>query len=250
MNDYVKSSRIKGLIGIAVYFLCQYVLASGIAIIYIVFNKFEDEDAYLDAMMGVSIYIMGIVLIVVLISLICINFKELKAQFVLNFKNYWTYIYTMFLFVVYFAAVIGLSLLTLKLTPNLEEAANQAALVDMFNSTNKFVYMSVTIILAPIVEELVFRYSVVNLLDVEKKYLKWVPYLLSALIFALIHESEILFEYNIVNLMQFLTYFVPAAVLSFGYMATKRNIVSMIFLHMSINAFATLGMFLATVDIL
>lgn len=249
MNNYIKSSRIKGLIGIIVYFFCQYFLATGIAIVYVALNKFENEDALFDAMLGVTIYIMGIILFIVLITLICINFKELKAQLVLNFKNYWTYIYPLILFVVYFAALIGLTELTQKFTPGLEEADNQAALIEMFKNVNKIAYMTVTIILAPIVEELVFRYSLVNLFNIEKKFLKWIPYLLSAIVFTLIHESAILFEYNIVNLMQFCTYFVPALVLSFGYMATKRNIVSMIFLHMTINTLATIGMFLQTLDI-
>lgn len=246
MEQYIKSSRIKGAIGVISYYIGQYFGVALLIASYVALKGFKTKQEALDGVGAVSTTIMAITLLITLIVIVGVNFKELKEQLVLNLKNKWTYIYPMFLMICYFISLSILQNMITKFTPDLGVTDNQSSLNDMFVEGNAFIYVLVAVVLAPVVEELVFRYSLVNLIDIQKKYLKWVPYFVSAILFASIHETAIFTSFSIDNLFNFLTYFIPALVLSFGYMATKRNIVSLIIVHLVINGLSTLIMFITT----
>lgn len=262
MNNYISPSKVKSFAAVAVYFIMQSMFQGFLVSLYVGINidteKLSEKEAMTELYKVVP-EIMFITLIATLAIIVAIFGKDLLKQIKLNLKNKWTYVYPLILVVIYFTLAIILGIIQNKLSPNLAESENNQALFDIFNNGNKSVYLINVIIMAPVVEELVFRYSLVNFFSNKIKKLNWLPYLISAVVFALIHEStlvvyglESLFAMfttytpkNIVvidELLQFCSYLIPALPLTFGYMFTKRNIVSSIFLHIIINVVATIAM--------
>lgn len=241
----LKCPRLRGFISLVFYFLNNFVVASLVAgVIYFVMvdeNPNLTQDEFISAVNSNGAYLMFGVLMLTLIQLIIVNFGNFKIKLSRDFKNVFTYIYPFIFIIVYFVLVTVMSLIIYAINPALQESENNQALIEMFNGGNKAIFVICVVILAPIVEELVFRYSLVELFNVRLKFLKWVPYVVSAFVFALIHEYTIFTNFSIDAVLLFTTYFVPALLLSIGYMVTKRNIVSMIILHMLINIIATLS---------
>ncbi|MFV0424789.1 MAG: lysostaphin resistance A-like protein [Bacilli bacterium] len=243
--NYVKGSRIKSGINVGIYFASIFIFPSIIAVIYMIGLSITrgtlSSEEFNELVNSNILYIMAVSSLTTFLIILILNFKDLKKQFVLNLKNYLTYIYPLILFVAYFVVIYALSFIVNAINPDLAEPENNQALIDMFNDGNKLIFILNVVILAPLVEELIFRYSLVNLLDIEKTKLKWLPYFISAVVFAAIHEVGFITDFTVDNILLYLTYLAPALVLAFGYMFTKRNIVSMIILHMIINIFATIG---------
>lgn len=265
MNEYVSPSKKKSFFAVIIYFFMQYIFQGLLVDVYRL-TKFDtsnlSENEFISQIYSVFPDIMFITLFATLALLLALYGRDLIKQFKMNFKNPKTYVYPLILFVVYIVFAIALGLLQAKLSPNLAETENNQALNDIFTYGKKSIYLINVIVMAPIVEEIVFRYSLVNLFSIKAKSLKWLPYLISAFVFALIHESTLLFYGfgTIISLfttyvpsdivvvdefLQFCAYFVPAIPLTFGYMFTKRNIVSAIILHMFINILASFAMILA-----
>ncbi len=246
---YIKGSRLAGFFSVAFYFFAQYVIATILFLVIIMQSSADlsaaSDNDVMDVILPYAMHVSAIVLVIVLIFILLVNRKNLFKQVKKNLTNYKTYIAALILFAAYFIFVMAVQIIITLISPELAEPENQQALIDSLKAGDPLVFILVTVILAPIVEELVFRYSFVNFLDVNVKFLRWVPYVLSALTFALIHESGIFTNPSLENTLQLVTYIVPALVLSLGYMFTSRNIVTVILTHMLINILATVGMFLS-----
>lgn len=92
------------------------------------------------------------------------------------------------------------------------------------------------VILAPIVEELVFRKAVFGVLGNGKKIPPFLVIILSSIIFGLIH---VLGD----NLVQITTYAMLGGVLGSLYFISKGKIIVPIVVHMAFNLFVTITMF-------
>ncbi len=247
MKPYVVGGRIKNFINVLLYYGLNFLVVNIIVLIFYFNLRNENveltEQTFMAEISDYYAYIMATPLIIILVLIAIINRKELKQQLAINLKQGMTYVYPFIFLVAYFFIVATLGIISQMLNPELAEPENQQALENMLENGNTFVFLFNVVILAPIVEELVFRYSLVNLFDIDKKYFRWVPYVISAVVFALIHETGIITNPSLDNLLLFLQYLAPGLALAFGYMITKRNIVSMILLHFLINVIASIAMF-------
>ncbi|MFV0499052.1 MAG: lysostaphin resistance A-like protein [Bacilli bacterium] len=245
MVNYIKGSRIKNFFNVVLYFFNNIFVLGILTTIFIInsdidINNISNEKAT-NIVFSDMMVIMFITTLITLILLVIININELKQQLLLNIKNKYTYFYPILLIIVYFVIMAIFTFIVEIINPNLSEPENNQSIINMFNSGNTFVFIINVVFIAPIVEELIFRYSIVNIFHINNKIFSWVPYMISAIIFAFIHEVGFITNFTLDNLLQFLTYFIPALILSFGYMFTKRNIVSMFLLHIFINSMATLA---------
>jgi uncharacterized protein len=125
---------------------------------------------------------------------------------------------------------------------------NQTQIINMLNSSAGIFLILSTVILAPIVEELVFRYSIFNLFKNKK-----IAIVVSAIFFGSIHLTSemVLLFMNGFEMMKFLEviilsipYIGIGAFLAYYYHKTKENITLLIILHALSNLFAVLAAFL------
>ncbi len=233
--------RIKGLASVLLYFGINYALIFILAIIiYLVTPASDLTNEEFTVKYGALLTM--IPLIVILIVLAIVNFKELKTIVANQLVKGKTYLHSLYIFLSYFIAVYVLGMFAIFL-PNLEETDNQEAINTMLNGDGRIMMVISVALLAPIVEELVFRYSLINFLESFKflSKLKVLPYIISALIFTVIHETNIFFNFSLENAFNFLLYLVPALVLSIGYMRTNKNIVAVIITHILINILSLLA---------
>jgi membrane protease YdiL (CAAX protease family) len=116
--------------------------------------------------------------------------------------------------------------------------ANQNLVVESLKSTPLLVGISI-VVLAPLVEELIFRFSLRKVFTNDYIYI-----FMSGLIFGLIH---IISGENITKELPFLIiYCIPGFTFAYAYIKSK-NIAVPIFLHFVHNVFATFVIFLAEV---
>ena len=121
------------------------------------------------------------------------------------------------------------------------EAINQLSIELLLKSPGAPLMILSSIILAPIVEELIFRKVIFELARN-----KWVALSISSLAFGLVHVSNELF--SLTGFGHFLYVFVPYLLLGAGFSATyivyKRNVITTIGAHMLWNIFAVVASFL------
>jgi len=117
------------------------------------------------------------------------------------------------------------------------EAVNQLSIELLLKSPGAPLMILSSIILAPIVEELIFRKVIFELARN-----KWVALSISSLAFGIVHVSNELFSLS--GFGHFLYVFVPYLLLGAGFSATyivyKRNVITTIGAHMIWNIFAVI----------
>ena len=126
----------------------------------------------------------------------------------------------------YFAVLVGV--------PKEETSQNQQAIIDALNGSTKIFVIIYTVIVAPIIEEIVFRKLFYNVLKRHTKLPVWAIVLIISFVFAFIHVSDL-------ESIKFLPqYFVLAFVITGVYAITKENIFASISLHGINNLIAVL----------
>lgn len=134
-------------------------------------------------------------------------------------------------FAVSLIAVFGFSLLSHLVVSTTE---NQTFLEKSINVNTAVGFVVMAVIVAPILEELIFRGLLINLIF--KDNLFWLPIVVSAAVFAWFHATA--------NIPQYLVYLVIGIILGYAYMKTGRLLTS-ILVHMANNLLATFGFFLS-----
>lgn len=229
---------ILGLILIAYYVLIFYVLADfGFINVFVkLFEYYYDRPAdelssvainLLNAIINFSVYILIFIPFVLTMmvefesSLYKIKDENKESNKVVKFF----FIMLGVFFIVNFVSSI-LSNLIYE-----EESTNQTEITKILKSDiASFLLMSIpTVILAPVVEELVFRYSFFSIIKN-----KWAALIISSLVFGSIHiiTSDVKLIYRLALLFP---YFASGVVFGITYEKSNRNIWLPIFLHMSTN---------------
>lgn len=124
------------------------------------------------------------------------------------------------------AANEGLSTLFVKLNV---ETENQDMIIDMFNSMRIPTIISVAIC-APIIEELVFRYSIGTLVKSDKVFL-----IVSSLAFGIMHGIGIIT----------ILYVLIGVALGLVYLKYKKNVVAPMIIHIMNNSFSVILLLLS-----
>ena len=115
------------------------------------------------------------------------------------------------------------------------ESQNQNAIVELFNSgfLPKLLMVATTVIIGPMVEELIFRKAIFKLVP-----LKWLALVISSILFGLLHTIS--FSYTAIELLIVTLPYIGAGV-AFGYVYYKtENIYASYLLHAGLNLLSVL----------
>ncbi|HHU55450.1 MAG TPA: CPBP family intramembrane metalloprotease [Acholeplasmataceae bacterium] len=180
----------------------------------------------------------NLILYILLVSLgMIILRRELKIDFV-NFKNFHSkaeYIARGYLLLIG-ANFIGR--IILMILDYQQKSVNQLGIESLLKS-KYMIIAAISIIIGPIIEELVFRKSLIDLLVFKGKYSPIISVIVSSLLFGLIH---VIFntQNNIKELFLLIPYFFQGMVLGYLYVKQDYNIQIPIFVHMLNNFIAVL----------
>ena len=157
-----------------------------------------------------------------------VEFKDFKLKLAKNIGMIFAFgagIYVVDIVVSYAYAIIGEN----------GTSMNQLMIYGALNSPVKWPTIILTVLLAPIVEEMIYRKFMIGTLHLKFKMPIWGAGLLSAVIFALIHVSS-----SLDQLIYFPQYFALAIVLVAAYIYSGQNIYFSIGVHIFNNAFSIL----------
>lgn len=160
----------------------------------------------------------------IFITFFIIYFKRLKRDFLKLTKK--DILFIVILSIILISLNFGISTLFEYLKVNME---NQNSLNNMFIS-NKLLMTLYIVLFAPVIEEIVFRYSIDSACKSNLLFL-----ILSTIIFAIMHGIGI----------STIIYLLIGFWLGYAYLKTNRNIMIPIFIHMLNNTFAIITMFLS-----
>lgn len=238
-----KSLRLKGFLTALVYILSQTILVFAVVIIVLTFTPVLEGQTPEDALMSKAGIISVVPALIAILIIIKINHKELKKRIIVNAKDYKTYIIPIIVVLSYILSLIIMGKITDAYYASIGGGevitANEEAIQDSLEQGGRGLMIIYIVLLAPILEELVFRYGIIEFFD-SFKMPKFLPYLFTAILFALIHETGIVTEFSIPNLFSFLAYLVPSLILSYMYMFSNKNIMALILAHILLNSISTL----------
>ena len=172
-------------------------------------------------------------LFICLVGAICSNvfkveFQEFKFKLGKNIGMVFAFgilIYIVDVIVNYFYILIG----------ETGTSMNQLMIYGALSSPIKWPTILLTILLAPIVEEMIYRKFMIGTLHLKLKLPIWVAGVVSAIIFALIHVSS-----SVDQLIYFPQYFALAMVLVAAYIYSGQNIYFSIGVHIFNNTVSIL----------
>ena len=219
-------SRKKAILNILIYFLLPEI------VMYFLVYCFQiDRRSNLD-FFSLTIFLR----VLTLILLLAINYGFIKNKLIQCFEKYDDTIkYAVFgLFIsMGLMMVYGVILTALGVEPI--KSKNQENIDEMLKNASLFSKMFLIVILAPIIEEIVFRASVLGVMIKDNISNNVFPYLLCALIFVLIHDYTIVTNFSTSSVIIFFSYFIPALGLVITYRISNNNLVSVIATHALYN---------------
>lgn len=224
-------NRKKSIINIIIYFAGTIFFTGIVGYLLDLSNKHIKEFSYFSIVMS----LVGLVLFIY-------NRKFIKEQFKRNYKLKETYRIAGKGFVTLYVVLILNLIFFFKIDPSIGQTpGNEEALNTMFANIPKISLILVAGLLIPLIEELVFRASFVGLIIGDKCSTSYVPYVLCAIFFALLHDASILGNpLNIENIYFFVLYFIPSLVLALYYKKTNHNLLVVYFIHMINNTISVI----------
>lgn len=231
-------NRVIALINIIIYFLGQIVFPIIFVKLTSFFTNINSLSEYKNAP-NMFILLMLFSNALTLLILLIINRQYLKIKLaqikesisktiVSGIKGY--------IVIIVVNSILSIILMLLKI--NAGEPQNQQAITAIINNSTFFLSLLTIGLITPILEEIIFRMSFMGVLIKDRPSKNWLFYILAALLFALMHEHNIIFNFSSDSLALFLTYFGSAMVLSGVYKLTKHNIGSTSITHILNNSIA------------
>lgn len=238
--------RLKGFLTALMYVLSQTIFLLIVVFIIVQVTPISNNETLEEMLTNKAGIISVVPGLIALLIIIKINFKELKVRVAANLKDFKTYLIPIGVFISYFLAVIVLDKISTLYFNSVGGGevvtVNEEVLQESLAADGRILMLFYIILLAPILEELVFRYGIIEFFESFKipKALKFLPYLIAAFLFTIIHETAVLTSFTIPNLLSFVTYFIPALILSYTYMFSNKNITALILAHILLNSASTL----------
>jgi len=163
----------------------------------------------------------------------------LKKQLFSKLKEFFSNAgYNIIFIIIWFVLLLGVTYGVAKIFDLLgieEDPANQLAVEALLATKLGFLMLVSTVFFAPILEELIFRKFMFGLIEKTLKLPLFVAVIISAIVFALIHDYKIFF----------FMYFPLALVLSLSYAFHKKNVIIPIAVHFLNNALVAISFLLA-----
>ena len=149
---------------------------------------------------------------------------------------------------IYLLIILGLALLFTGIaylldkgfTKLVDSSNNQKTIIQILNSSAKIPMIITTVILAPVVEELIFRKAIFESL---KQYSLIPCYVLSIILFALPHMLTTGIPFG-VWVLQLLPYLILGGMLTFIYHISNQNVYASILAHMFNNILSVVLVFI------
>lgn len=184
-------------------------------------NNFSEENlnAWFNLLIGLSTVIL---LMAVFKNFIIENWKIFKQDLLENI----IWILTIGIGVAYLFSYLGELVVNLLLPFDAQEATNQA-LVTSLISSNVLIMSFQAVIVAPVVEELLFRGLVFN--SIRQKSIVW-AHVISAFLFGLLHVYSYILAGDMTEWIKLIPYMAVGLALSFAY-EKRQNIIAPIILH-------------------
>lgn len=242
-------TRLKSLLNMLLYFLVPILMQFIYTFIYRLVNPdLAQTDFITNATQNLSSLTgMAYMMIPTLIIIILLNYQYLKRKVAYSIFDYKKTIkYGVTGFIVMYGAVIIFSIILQLMQVSVDTAENQAQIDNMIKNMPLFNVILIIGFIVPFLEEIIFRMSLAGLLikdkvvNYNKPILNWLPYIAMALIFALIHESSFITNFNSDNLINFITYFIPSLCLAIVYKKSQHNILATYIMHIINNVITTL----------
>lgn len=178
--------------------------------------------------------------VVAYIFFVCISIIIAPNIYILDYKKTKSDFLKFIILVVVFSIVMYVTNLITNiiyiLLGNTSTSANQLAIYGMLNSSASAVTVLLVVVLAPIVEELIFRKFLFGFFNETLHLNDWLAMICSAIVFALIHVSS-----SVSELVYFPMYFVMALALVGAYVVSKKNIYVTICVHIINNLVSVLA---------
>lgn len=251
-----KVSILKPILEFVGIFACYFYLFPFIAVFFYLIGNgissstFPDPDKLTDQsymLLNMILQDISNVLVIALIALIVIKRKQIKEVLGLNQETKKkSFLNTLkegaLTFAFMYAVMFVINLISILIFPAIQEDnANQNIINDIILNYPVFGFLSVVVI-APIVEELVFRFMLCKPFEKVKKFLGIV---LSALVFGGIHMVASIQEGTFIDdLPSLIIYVAMGATLAYRYVKTD-NVSSNIFAHAIYNTMAFITILLA-----
>lgn len=231
-QNLVKNLRLRGLATILLYFGGRIVISS---IIILVLTAISNKSAK-EVVDSSNTLIFFISSILILLVVILINLRDLKVMVKNQLVKTESYKYALMITGSYFLILFIAGLIISLITPSVPTSDNQAAIISMIFNSKAILTFSIIVIFAPITEEIVFRYSMVNLFRINSNgVLRIVPYIIASFAFVFIHDLTLFTNPSMESFIKFMLYFIPSIILCLGYMKSKDNLVTVILVHAAIN---------------
>ncbi|WP_423364521.1 lysostaphin resistance A-like protein [Mycoplasma sp. P36-A1] len=231
-------SRFKSIINITIYNIFPII----VQIIFAFYIKAKFASLSADQMQSKlvdtlgSIQGMAIMMIPTLMIIILLNYKYLRKKIHKSFENIKeTFKYGLIGYIIMTFAIVVFSILVQLMQIDVSEAENQQVVNNMMSGASTLTIILVIGLIVPFLEELIFRMSIAGLLIKDKVSKSWLPYIIMALIFALIHENSFITNFSVEAVVNFLTYLIPSLTLSFVYKVSNHNIIATYIMHILNN---------------
>lgn len=243
---YFDTTFFKGLIAILFYYFTFNIVNKSLTILIASMTNGATYDSpnyyYLNGSLNLIIYL------ILAIGLVLIYYKTIKNDYKRVKNTHKAFYFVLYAIFYMFIIQIFSNAIYLKLIQGvaINQSENQSAINSITSLPLGFLLMApATVILAPIVEELIFRRSFFNVFKN-----KWVALIISSTIFGLMHVTT---TYTYLRayypqLQSFgymlafgIPYFVSGFIFGFTYIKSNKNILAPIALHMLNNYIATIA---------
>ncbi len=234
--------RLVAVLNIVSYFL---IIVGGSIVALLLYFLINDGNIFKDdlAISSNQALLLNILLMAVVgIALISMNFKYLRD----NFKTFLTkYNLTIALLILPVVFVLNFIFTVLSTVMGYSDASslNQDMLEEMFSSSSKIAFFFMVVVLAPFIEEMIFRASIYELFKPKKVVSKVFVLFFMAFAFTLIHDITIITNFSMESIFVFFSYFVSAFILSLAFIMSQNIFVPMLG-HLLINIMAFISLLL------
>lgn len=226
-------NRSKAFLNIGVYFIFQFIVASVLA--FILVNNGLDVNFY-------TFELFSLIMLSIFIILIILNYQYINEQIKKHLTSKITYLSVIVGYILILGSnIIVVLLRILFLGPDsLDISSNEEAVRAMLENQAMVTQILIVGIVAPFVEEIIFRSSVMGVISKNKVSKSIIPYFVMAFIFAFIHEPGIIFSFSGMIFFDFLSYFSLALIISLLYKYTEHNLLAVFLLHFVNNTMSVL----------
>lgn len=232
MNEQINKEKVKNLTALLGFFAWMFLGSTFFVIPIIIIGSQKSGLSLIEYskdmdLINLHAYFASSISQILAIIVFAIIFKKIVIDDAIAFKNnLLKYIIVIIVssFIMYFGTEL-IALIYEKIGLGDQTSQNQEGIVTALMGEQSYIVVFYTVILAPIIEEIIFRKLFYNVLKQYTKIPVWGIVLLISVVFAFIHVTDV------ESMKFFPVYFFPTLIITSAYAFTKENIYVSIGLH-------------------